>query len=396
MSLLWKLLRRHISIAQIAGFALANFIGIFIMLLSIQLYEDVSPILTANDGVFGNDYLVVSKRYTTTGSIFGTKDKSFFSESEVIEIADQPFAESVASFTTSQYKVGCYISIEGIPSMGTDMFFESVPDRYLDVGTAKWRWNVGQDEVPIVLPRSYLTIYNFGFAQTRSLPKLDERTVSRIGLTLILSGSGITDRLRGRVVGFTDKLNSILVPESFMLWSNDRFASSAPAGPTRLIVETSNPMDERIASFMSGNDYEIEDDKLKASQTMFFLRVGAGTLLAVGLLIIALGLYVLVLSIYLLIEKNAYKLQNLMLIGYSRCRVAFPYQLLSTSLNALLFLFAFVSMLYVRSYYMELLWKVFPSISQASVTLTLTVAVSVFVVICIFNNIIIYKKIKRQ
>ena len=39
-ALVWKLLRQHISIGQLAGFFLANLFGMMIVLLSVQLYEE--------------------------------------------------------------------------------------------------------------------------------------------------------------------------------------------------------------------------------------------------------------------------------------------------------------------------------------------------------------------
>ena len=41
MKLIWKLLRQHISIGQLAGFFLANLFGMVIVLLSVQFYKDI-------------------------------------------------------------------------------------------------------------------------------------------------------------------------------------------------------------------------------------------------------------------------------------------------------------------------------------------------------------------
>ena len=43
--LVWKLLRQHISVGQLAGFFLANLFGMMIVLLSVQFYRDVLPFL---------------------------------------------------------------------------------------------------------------------------------------------------------------------------------------------------------------------------------------------------------------------------------------------------------------------------------------------------------------
>ena len=47
MKLIWKLLRQHISIGQLAGFFLANLFGMVIVLLSVQFYKDIIPMFTA-------------------------------------------------------------------------------------------------------------------------------------------------------------------------------------------------------------------------------------------------------------------------------------------------------------------------------------------------------------
>ena len=69
MSLVWKLLYTHISVPQLIGFSLANFCGMFIVLLSIQFYTDVSPVFTQADGFMKKDYLIISKPVNTIGSL---------------------------------------------------------------------------------------------------------------------------------------------------------------------------------------------------------------------------------------------------------------------------------------------------------------------------------------
>ena len=48
-TMIWKLLRQHISIAQFAGFALANLFGMLILMLGYQMYRDVEPVFTSGD-----------------------------------------------------------------------------------------------------------------------------------------------------------------------------------------------------------------------------------------------------------------------------------------------------------------------------------------------------------
>ena len=70
--MIWKLLRQHVSPGQLAGFTLANLFGTAVVLLGLQFYADVSPLLTGGGSFMKKDYLVVSRRVSTLGTLTGT------------------------------------------------------------------------------------------------------------------------------------------------------------------------------------------------------------------------------------------------------------------------------------------------------------------------------------
>ena len=392
MKLLWKLLRRHVSPAQLGGFFAANLLGMLIVLLSFQFYRDVRPLFGREDGFLKSDYLILSKRISATG-LWG--ETSGFSAADIEDIDRQPFCRRVGAFTASRYRVSCSLGLKGIASFGTEMFFESVPDDFVDVDLSRWTFNPSDPMVPIILPRSYLAIYNFGFAQSQSLPKLSEGVVGMIELGIVLRGNGREERLKGRVIGFSSRLNTILVPESFIRWSNDRFAPDSDSTPSRLIVEVGNPADDAIVSYMDEHGYELEDDKLDAGRTTYFLRVVVGIVMAVGLLISLLSFYILMLSIYLLVQKNAKKLHNLLLIGYSPSRVARPYQLLTVTVNALVLAMALAALCMLRHYYMERLWAMFPQMPDGSIWPSVLLGLALFVLVVTVNVVVVYRRVMK-
>lgn len=302
MNLLWKLLRRHVSLSQLGGFFLANLIGLVIILAGIQFYVDVLPLFRGNNAFFKKDYLILSKPVSTLGSLLG--NKGGFSAEEVRAIGEQPFAQHVGTFTSSLYDVSASLGMEGTAiRVGTEMFFESVPDRYIDVASRDWNYEPGSRTIPIILPRNYLNLYNFGFAQSRNLPKLSEGILSMVHLDIRLSGNGLRDDYEGKIVGFSNRLNTILVPESFMTWANAHYAPGQKAEPSRLIVEVGNPADEAVARYVQSHHYEVEGDTLDAGKTTWFLRILVGVVLFIGILITFLSFYVLLLSIFLLLQK---------------------------------------------------------------------------------------------
>jgi len=394
MRLVWKLLRRHISLPQLAGFFFANLLGMLIVLLSLQFYQDIKQVFLAEDGFIRPDYLILNKRVTALSSI-GLASDGTFSQKEIDELSSQPFAKRVGAFTASQYKVSCSMGIGGVAQFGTEMFFESVPDAFVDVDLGKWHFSEGDEAVPIILPKTYLAIYNFGFAKSQNLPKISEGIAQMMELTITMRGNGRSEYIKGRVTGFSSRLNTILVPESFIRWSNARYAPDAVTAPNRIILEVSNPADDAILDYINRHGYEQEEDKLDAGRMTFFLRITAGIVMAVGLLISLLSFYILMLSIYLLVEKNTEKMRTLLLIGYSPRRVALPYQLLTIGMNAAVLVLAVGALLACRSLYMRQLWTVFPKMDGGSILPALLLGLALFVAVSLANAVVIRGRINK-
>lgn len=388
--MVWKLLRQHISVSQLAGFFLANLCGMIIVLLGIQFYRDVLPVFTQGDSFIKKDFVIVSKKVSTLGTLVGKS--STFSTGDVADIEEQPFTKSVGRFLPSQFKVSAGMGMQGI-RMSTDMFFESVPDEFVDVKLDKWTFDPSSDVVPIIIPRNYLNLYNFGFAQSRNLPQLSEGVMGMVNLDIRIMGNGQVKQLKGNIVGFSNRLNTILVPETFMNWANAAYGTGQKAEPSRLIVEVNNPTDERIAKFFQQKGYETEGNSLDAGKASWFLKVVIGIVLSVGLLISVLSFYILILSIYLLLQKNSTKLENLLLIGYSPTRVARPYQLLTIILNLVVLALGVVAVIAVRSLYLDTVMNLYPGAGSGSVLPSVVTGIIIFIGVSALNIVIIRRKI---
>ena len=391
MNLVWKLLRQHVSVPQLIGFFFANLCGMLIVLLGFQFYRDVLPVFTQSDSFMGAEYVIVSKKITAGNTLSG-RDNSFAS-SDVQDMEEQPFADKVGKFTSTEYKVAARMGINGTPVLSSELFFESVPDGFVDVSLDKWQWKEGDNTVPIILPRTYIAMYNFGFAHNHSLPKISDGLVGMIDFKIFIHGNGRQDEYKGKVIGFSSRLNSILVPQAFMDWSNATYAPGQKSDPTRLIVEVANPADERIAKYIDENGLDTENDNLDAEKTTYFLKMVVTLVMAIGLVISVLSFYILMLSIYLLVQKNASKLENLLLIGYGPSLVAMPYQLLTIGLNLLVLVIAWVVLAVLRGYYMEVVETLFPDIDEASMMPSIAVGLALFALISVINVIAVRRKV---
>lgn len=391
MSLVWKLLRQHISVPQFAGFIFANLFGMLIVLFGYQFYNDVLPVFTQQDTFMKSDYLIVTKRMGMATTLSGRSNT--FSASEQQELASQQFATRVGRFTSVEYKVDAQVGIQGQSLLNSEIFLESVPDDFIDIPLNDWQYRDGEETVPIILPRSYINMYNFGFAQSHDLPKISDGLVSMIDVNIAIHTDGGNRVFKGKVIGLSNRLNTILVPQTFMDWSNNTFAPGKKSEANRLLLEVGNPADEKVTQYLDKHGYEVESDKLDAEKTTYFLRMVVTLVMGIGLVISVLSFYILMLSIYLLVQKNSSKLENLLLIGYSPANVAMPYQLLTVGLNVVVLFVAIVCLYFIRGYYMSFIYQLFPDISVPSLMPAIILGMVILAVVTLLNYCVIRRKI---
>lgn len=392
--LVWKLLRQHISPGQLTGFFFANLLGMAIVLLGIQAYCDIRPVFTRGDSFLKKDYLIATKEVSTLGSLFG--NSTTFSTEEIDDLQRQEFTEKVGCFTPALFDVSASMGLEkaGI-HLSTEMFFESVPDEFIDTDLSQWQADESGGSLPIIIPRNYLNLYNFGFAQSRGLPKLSEGLTGILSMRITLRGNGRTESYRGHIVGFSNRLNTILVPQAFMDEANRRLAPGREAHPSRLIVEVKNPADSRIARYFDKHHYQTEGNGLDDGKAAYFLRLLTGIVLAVGAVICLLSFFLLSLSIFLLVQKNASKLENLLLLGYSPAQVARPYQCLAVVLNVASLAASIGCVAGLRAVYMDSIRQVFPQLETGSLLPCLLAGGLLLVLTAVLDLLLIRRKVSR-
>ena len=387
MRLIWKLLRKHISVFELAVFFVANLIGMAVILAGIQIYSDLSPMLTGEKSLIGNDYMIISRPIERVG---GETPK--ISEAEIEALRGEAFVENLGIFASSKFRVDGGIEFKG-KQLSTMMFFESVPNEFIDVDSEEWNYEEGDNIVPIILPRNYLNLYNFGFSQTQGLPNITEEMIKRVEISLRIVGNGHTDYYSGYVVGFSDRLNTILVPMSFMTWANDYYSEDYSGDATRLILEVQNPSAPEVVEYMAEHNFVAEDKPSESNKALFLLQVCVAVIVCIGAVFSLLSIIILTLSIYLLLQKNVTKLENLVLIGYKPSYVAMPYILMTMILNVSIYLISIVLVSYGQGMYMGYIGKLFGVTLEASPATAIVAGLMLTAAITLFNFFIIYRKI---
>lgn len=386
MRLIWKVLRQHISISQLFGFLMANIIGLAIIVIGLQLYRDVQPLMTDKEGFMNPDFMVISK---PVENVF---EKPVFTAEEIADIESQDFVAKTGVFTPAKYSVYLVSS-----HFETYMFFESVPEDFIDVNSEDWVFNPGDNVLPIILPRAYLNLYNFGFAPTASMfPAISESMISDIVLDLRLGEAPDELQVKGRVVGLSSRLNTILVPQSFMDWSNELLAPEKEnEGYSRIIVQVTNPTDKRIASYFEKHGFMVEGDKLDASKAGWLMRLLVAAVMLIGLIICALACYVLVLSIFLLMQRNQEAIRNLRGIGYTVAKVSIPYRLVVLITNVLSVLTAMTILYIVRGIYVNYILEIAPTYQPASIAMVWIIVILFGLVMTAINAVLIRRSVNK-
>ena len=111
-SLVGRLLRRNISPGQLAGYALANLVGLTIVVCAVQFYRDVSRSFdTDSEAYITRDYLVVSPSVSALSAITG--GKAAFSADEMASLRSQPWLRRMGAFTSADFNVSAAVDFGG-------------------------------------------------------------------------------------------------------------------------------------------------------------------------------------------------------------------------------------------------------------------------------------------
>lgn len=392
MGIVTRLLRRNLSAAQTIGFVLSNFIGIAIVIAGVQFHEDVRSIWENEDSFIRKDYLVVNKKVSSANTL-GVRDAGF-TDDEISDLEHQPWVRKVGRFQSADYQLMASMNAGGGRQLSTYMFFESLPKEFVDIKDKKWSYAPGEDEVPIIISKDYLTLYNFGFATSAGMPQITEQMMSAMTMDLLLSGGNQPPkRMKGRIVGYSNRLNTILVPQEFMDWSNATFGlPGAKSQPKRIIIDTNSPGDVAITQYIDDHNMEIAGDK-SASQASYFVNLVSGLTVGVGIVITTLSIFILLLSISLLMQKNREKLHALIMQGYPLQTVGAPYVKLIALVSVVAYVLAVGTMLICRNFYIDGLSGMSGG-ETGSLWLSLTVGLIITLLSFAFNALSVKRKVR--
>lgn len=263
-------------------FRLATFgllVGFVFSFFSIQTFIDI-------DSMFGHDdqhasYIVINKPVSILNALVKNDG---FNDDELKEIEGQDFVDAADIFQANRYRVSA--STSGQYQFYTELFFEAIGDEFVDNVPEDFKWKEGDELIPIIVSRDFLNLYNFGFAASQGLPQLAPGALRLLTVNIHLGGQGRKETLKGRVVGLSDRIASLIVPMTFMDWANKRFGAPGSFQGSKMMLKVKDPSDPALQKYLLDHNYESNKDRMKVNKIGAILKSISIAIEVLGLLLI--------------------------------------------------------------------------------------------------------------
>jgi hypothetical protein len=286
-------------------------IGVLLLLSSMQMFININEVLKGNSPrKNGFDFISVTKVITNENM---GKDNTF-TEGELNDLQHQQGVDAAAPLISNQYRVKA--SAGNIIPFSTDLFLESIDNEFIDTVPPNFKWEQGQQNIPIIFSSDFLEMYNV-FAPSQGLPQLSAKTISSVNIIIECHGPAGIQNFTGNIVALTDRINSVLVPKNFMDWSNKQFGGSIKAKPARIYIKTKDANNAQLISYFDQKNYHVNKDRTKFGRVKKVLQNIVSSLAVFGVLVIILALMLFSFYLQLMIARSKDNLQLLMTLGYS-------------------------------------------------------------------------------
>jgi hypothetical protein len=287
-------------------------IGVLLLLVSMQMFVNIQQLLKENSPRKSGGYDFISISKTITNENMG-KDNTF-SNSDLSNLEKQPMIAGVAPLISNKFRVRA--TAGDIIPFSTDLFLESINDNFIDTVPPNFTWQPGQMVVPIIFSSDFLEMYNV-FAPAQGLPQLSPKTISSVNIILECSGTNGSQTFKGNIVALSDRINSLLVPKTFMNWSNLHFMGDTTVHASRVYIKTKDANDPKLISYLDSQNYHLNKEKVKFGRIKSILQNIVSALGVFGILVIVLALMLFSFYLQLMIAKSKDNLRLLLTLGYS-------------------------------------------------------------------------------
>lgn len=291
------------------------FIAFILVLSCLQLYENANRLFGSKSSD-SNYWLTFSKKITPDN--IGRKELLGFNENDISKIKTWSEVKAIYPFSANEFKASANGG-DFIPFY-TDLYFEGLDLKAIDSDLTDEEFQVKGDEIPIIISREYLNLYNYGFALNQGLPQISEDFAKKIEVNINITVNKQNKTYKGKMVGLSDRIHSVLIPKRFLDSLNIAEKPELATQPkiyNRVLVQVKDSGDEGLVSKMKENGYESNQESLRSAKIKSKLFLVLKIIAVLGVFIFALCLYIIVsfIKIQFLEKQEEVSIKNS--LGYS-------------------------------------------------------------------------------
>jgi len=307
-----KLLYKNQDKKQLIIAIVGAFMGITFLVTSVHFLIKVNEFGKGSD-ILGPNTVIVQKKVSNASTLKLTNPN--FSEQEIEKIKAEKFILDVQPVISNNFDVSFETADSLVPRFRTDVFIQTVDKKFLDVKSSKWHWKEGDEFVPVILPREFIVMLNT-FMSAQDIPPISDDLAMEVKFKFTLKDDKNKEWVDARIIGFTNEVSSIIVPESFMEYGNTKYSTGKEKKITQILISGKESEFGLVEDLMKRKGLEVKNSQKVVGR----LKSVIGTLFIVvlGISVIAVFVSGLVLIQYmqLLMSRNAYEVKTLLRIGF--------------------------------------------------------------------------------
>lgn len=342
MSLIKHILFKNQKKSQLYIAVVGAFLGFTFLVTAVHYLIRVNEFGTQAE-ILGTNTLIVQKKVSQLSAV--NLSKTDFSEKEIDNLKNQSFIEKVEPIYNNSFGVSLQTDSELVPYFRSDVFVQSVNADFLKMSAADWTWEVSDEYVPIVLPRDFLVMLNT-FASAKGIPQVSDDLALSIGFKFTLYNDDKKEWQDAKIIGFTNEVSAILVPEEFMEYGNENFPTSTPSKITQLMMSIEEGSFGEFEAFSQKRGIEAKESSMIVGKLKSISGTLFGIVMFVSIIAVFLAGLVLVQYAQLIISKNKYEISTLLRIGYS------PKLIVQVILKYFIGVFAFIGGISLISFFL--------------------------------------------
>jgi hypothetical protein len=299
--------RVQLSIAFIGAL-----LGLTFLITSIHYLIKVNEFGRGNE-ILGPNTLIIQKKIGANNAF--QLGKNDFTKREIELIKAESFVAAVEPIISNNFDVSLQTNSPVVPYFRTDVFLQTVNPTFIDIPAQKWTWKKGDAYVPLIMPRDFLVMLNT-FMSAKNIPTLSDEIAQSIQFEFTLKHGDRKEKMNVRIIGFTNEISSLLVPESFMKWANEQYGQSTDQKITQLILAGKENHFGLVEGMLKEKHLESKNAQVLVGRLKSMIGTFIWIVLCVSILAVFLSGLVLIQYLQLLINKNNYEIKTLIRLGY--------------------------------------------------------------------------------